>query len=153
MFCNCKYTTSAVVNQLPRSIYSVHDLLTQCTVLLDNLLVGLPTMTSKALWSLLRTQKIKTVLTPTPLKKILLEKKEHQKKENVHGNISLSVFIDIFSLPKLHSEGENSIQHYVFNCTPNWVTISSIWNLSIKITRKDSNQNNVQSSFCMEKKT
>ena len=71
-------------------------------------------MTSKALWSLLRTQKIKTVLTPTPLKKILLEKKEHQKKENVHGNISLSVFIDIFSLPKLHSEGENSIQHYVF---------------------------------------
>ena len=42
--------------------------------------MGLPAMPSKALWSLIRTQKIKTVLTPTPLKKILLEKKEHQKK-------------------------------------------------------------------------
>jgi len=60
------------------------------------------------------TTKIKTVLTPTSLEKILLEKKEHQKKGNVHGNIGLSVFIDTFFLSQLHSEGENSIQHYGF---------------------------------------
>jgi len=43
----------------------------------------------------------------------LLEKTAPDKG-NVYENKVLSLFIDICSPPKLHSEGENYIKNYVF---------------------------------------